>query len=860
MLKRFALWLFRGYCHPDFQEDILGDLDEYYESNFLRKGKRYAEAKFLVDVILLFRLSLLRKHLNTRQTIYTAMVKNIFKTALRIFWKERGYSVMNIMGLTVGIAASMLLLLYVQSEKSVNQFHKDIDNIYQVMEHQTYPGAIYSYESNPGPLVTAFKGDMPEVEYMAAFTWPEEMLFVLNGQGYKETGRWASEDFFHIFDVDFLEGQKENSLTDPTKVYISKSFKERIFGNQAALSQTIEIDGWGQYQVGGVFEDVPSETTIDFDFIMPYEPWRVRNNWVEEWGNNGIRGLAKLMPGVDMHDFNAKIEGYVDGKMPDEESIIRIFVQPFKDRYLYNKYENGVIVGGRITYVKLFTAVAFFILLIAVINFMNLSTARSTKRAKEVGVKKVVGSTRSQLQFQFMLESVLLALISTLLAGFLISIVIQPLNHLVGKEMTFSLIQWDQSLLLVSLGLGVGILAGIYPSFVLSGFKALSVLKGSFKSSGWSNGMRKGLVVFQFTISTVLIISTLIIRSQMDYIKGKNLGYEKEHLVTLPVEGVLQNESIREQLKTSILSNPNFTHASFSSGTPIGIESSTSGGYSWEGKEGDHDNNFYIIRSDADFTDTYGMEIIEGRGFDKNLATDTMNLIINEQTAKIMNLEDPFSVPVTFWNRTGRVIGIVKDFHFSSLHESIEPMLISYRPNFTSTLTLRITGQNIPESLEYLEGLVTELNPNYPFDYSFVDESYEQLYQSESTISILTDYFSGIAVFISLLGLFGLSSFAAEQRIKEIGVRKVLGANIFNLILLMSKGFLFLVGIGFVLAAPLGYTFMNNWLESFEYRTQIGVSVFILAASISLLITILTVSYHALKAAYANPVKSLRYE
>lgn len=860
MLKKLGLWLFKGYCHPDFKEDILGDLDEYYESNFLEKGKRYADRKFFIDVILLFRLSLLKKQLNRQQIIYTAMIKNIFKTALRVFWKERGYSALNIMGLTVGIAASMLLLLYVQSEKSVNQFHQDIGNIYQVMEHQTYPGGIYTYESNPGPLVTTFKDDMPEVEYMAAFTWTEEMLFLHKGQGYKSIGRWASEDFFHIFEVDFIEGQRENSLTEPTVVYISGSLKERIFGSNSALAETVEVDGWGQFQVGGVFEDVPNETTIDFDFIMPYEPWRQANDWVEEWGNNGIRGIAKLMPGVDADAFNTKIEDYVSSKISDEESIVTLFVQPFKDRYLYNKYEGGVIVGGRITYVKLFTAVAFFILLIAVINFMNLATARSTKRAKEVGVKKVVGSTRTQLQFQFMLESVFLALISTVLAGILISAVIQPLNQLVGKEMTFSLLELNQSIWLVSLGIGVGVLAGIYPSFVLSGFKALSVLKGSFKSSGWSNGMRKGLVVFQFTISTVLIISTMIIRNQMDYVKNKNLGYEKERLVTVPVEGELRNESIREQLKNTVLSNPNFTHASYSIGSPLSIGSSTSGGYSWEGKEGDHDNNFHIIRTDTDFIETYGMEIIQGRDFDENLATDTMNVIINEQTAKVMNVEDPLSVPVTFWSRTGRVVGIVKNFHFSSLHDDIEPLVIAYRPHFISTLTLRITGQNIPESIEYLEEAVTELNPNYPFEYSFVDESYEQFYQNESTIGTLTDYFSGIAIFISLLGLFGLASFAAEQRIKEIGVRKVLGANTLNLILLMSKGFLVLVGIGFLIATPIGYYFMNDWLSTFEYKIDIGLGVFLLAGVASLMITIITVSYHSIKAAYTNPVKSLRYE
>mgnify|MGYP000716238347 FL=1 len=509
---------------------------------------------------------------------------------------------------------------------------------------------------------------------------------------------------------------------------------------------------------------------------------------------------------------------------------------------------------------KLLTIVACFILLIAIINFINLATARSTKRAKEVGIKKVVGSSRAQLQFQFMIESILLALISAVLAGLLISIVIQPLNLLVGKNMTFSLLEFGQASWLLAIGLGVGILAGLYPSFVLSGFKALSVLKGSFKTSNWSNGIRKGLVVFQFTISTALIISTLIIRDQMDYVKNKNLGYEKEHLLIIPLEGALRDPSTQERLKTEILSNTNFTHASFSAGTPLNFYAATDAGFSWEGKVSDFDNKFNLINTDADFFDTYGMEIIKGRGFDTNLSTDTLNVIINEQAANVMNVEDPILLPVTLWGSTGRVVGIVKDFHFSSLHEKIGPVVMPYRPEYPLSLTVRITGQNMAQSLQYLEGVVSELNPNYPFDYSFVDEAYEQLYKSESIVGVLINYFSAIAIFISLLGLFGLSSFAAEQRIKEIGVRKVLGANIMNLIVLMSKGFLLLVGIGFVLAAPLGYSFMNSWLESFEYRTQIEVSVFILAAGISLLITIITVSYHALKAGYANPVKSLRYE
>jgi ABC-type antimicrobial peptide transport system permease subunit len=852
--NRFLLW----FLKDELLEEVEGDLFEHYQVLREEMSSRKAFWVYWFHVLHFLRPFALKKFGQNSNHIF--MFNTYFKFASRSIWKERGYSLMNVLGLTTGIAASMLLFLYVQSEKSVNTFHKDLDQVHQVMMNQTFPGGIITYEDNPGPLVTAFADEMPEVEYMAAFTWTEERLFIVDEQGYKASGRWASEDFFHVFGLDFIEGDIENSSSSPTEIFISKGLKERIFGREDALYQNIEMDGWGQFQIAGVFEDVPKGSTIDFEFILPYARWAEINTWVEDWGNSGISGIAKLVPGTNLKAFNEKIKGYVDSKLPPGESNSTIFLQPIKERYLYGKFENGQVVGGRITYVKVFTLVAISILVIAAINFMNLATARSSKRAKEVGVKKVVGSTRIQLQSQFMMESILLALLSTVIAGFLIMLVLNPLNTLVGKEMTFSWLQLNDSIWLLFLGLSVGLLAGIYPSFVLSEFKALTVLKGTFKNASWSKNLRKGLVVFQFMVSTLLIISTLIIRTQMDFIKNKNLGYDKEHLILMQVEGALWDPLKKEQFMTSLLANPNFTDITFSSGSPLDIGSSTTDGFSWEGKTGDYDNLFNIIRTDPDFIDTYGMEIIEGRNFNVDLHTDTMNIIINEQTAKVMNVDDPFSVPVTFWGRAGRVVGIVKDFHFTSLHNAIDPLILAWRPNNADRITIRVSGQNVPSSLTYLEGLLADINPHYPANYNFVDASYQQLYQSESTISILMDYFSGIAIFISLLGLFGLSSYAAEERIKEIGIRKVLGASAFNLIFKMSKGFLFLMLLGFILAVPIGYSFMNNWLESFEYKIQIGASVFVFAALISLLITITTVSYHAVRTACANPVKSLRYE
>lgn len=788
------------------------------------------------------------------------MVKNIITTALRVFWKERGYSILNISGLTVGIATSLMLFLYTQDEKSVNLFHKDVDRIYQVMEHQRYSGGyVLTTTANPGPLKDAFKAEMPEVEYIAQVSWEEERLFITGDQSYKSQGRVASEDFFHVFDFPFIVGNQENSLTTPGAVYISESFAERMFKTTAVLDKTVQVNGWGEYIIGGVFKDPPINSTLNFEFILPIEgPWLRTHQWLEDWGNNGIRDYIKLHQGVDAQAFNAKIKDFV--KTKNEGSVVELFIQNIGDQYLYGRYKDGVQAGGRITYVRLFGYVAIFILVIACINFMNLATARSSKRAKEVGVKKAVGSTRGQLIAQFMGESVIMALASTLLAGLAIMLLLPSLNNFTGKAMTFSLLNLNNILLLVGIALVVGVLAGSYPSLFLSSFSSIKVLRGSFRSSGWSNGIRKGLVVFQFLISIFLIISTLAVHKQISYVKNINLGYNKENIIYLPLEGELQNESKIELFKAKMLENPNILNVSTASNSPINIGTSTSGGFSWEGKDPESEVLFTVLEVSNDFIETLGMEIKEGRSFDSNLVSDTLNVIINEQTAKNMNVENPLNQPITFWDRQGRVVGIVKDFHFASLHNKIDPLVISLRPESSSVMFLKTTTANTKATLDYVEKVFKEVNGQYPFEYQFLDEQYENLYRRETDIGTLANIFTLIAVFISLLGLFGLASFAAEQRIKEIGIRKVLGAGIGNLILLLAKNFLLLVLLGFGIAVPLSYFFLSDFLSAFEYQASIGVGVYIIAGFASVIIALLTVSYHSFRAAAANPVKSLKYE
>lgn len=861
MLKKLGVGLLKLYCHADFQEDILGDLDEYYQKNLIAKGRSYADLTFFIDVLLLFRRSLLRRQWFSQNLMHRTMFKAIFTTSLRAFWKERGYALLNILGLTIGLTASILLLLYVESEHSVNRFHADIDQLYQVMENRSYSGVIHTSDYTPGPLNTTFKDDFPEVEAIAAYTRSYDPYFIHKGRRQRESGTWASEDFFEVFELDFIEGNAQKALTSPSQVYVSRSAKERLFGTEPALSQTIEIDGWGVFEVAGVFEDVPPESTIDFDFVAPYMLWKQSNDWVDEWSNSGINGLAKLKPNVDIEAFNAKIEDYVQHKIGAKKGdAATIFLQAFKDRYLFANYENGQLKGGRIIYVRLFAMVALFILLIAAINFINLVTARSTNRAKEVGVKKVVGSTRGHLVLQFMTESALLALFSCLLAGGLVMLMIDALNVLVGKNLHFSLLNLPQLLALLAIGFTLGLVSGIYPALVLSNFKAVRVLKGSFKTPNGSNSFRKGLVVFQFVISTTLIIASLVVQQQLDFMAHKDLGFTKENLLTIPLEGALLDRNKQTELKSRLSANPYVSQVAFSGSSALTYGTSTDSGFTWPGRASELRANFQIIRTDYDFLETYEMELAQGRFFNASMATDSLNVIINEQTANLMNVEEPLNHPVTFWGRTGRIVGIVKDFHFRSLHSPIEPLVISLRPENSVLLNLRISNHDQAASLAFLEETLNEINPDYPFEYTFVKDSYEAQYQSEMVVGTLGNYFSGIAIFIALVGLFGLASFAAEQRIKEIGIRKVLGAGVLNIILQMSKGFLLLVGIGFLMAIPISYFFMTEWLQAFTYRTELGLSTFFMAGIVSILITIVTISYHAVRAANSNPLQSLRYE
>ncbi len=785
------------------------------------------------------------------------MLKNVVKIALRVFWKEKGYSLLNVLGLTVGICASLLLYLYIEDEYSVNKFHKNQERIYQVMEHQNYTtGTVFTTTANPGPLMDAFKEEMPEVEHMVQLSWEEEKLFIVGEKTFKETGRVASADFFHMFSFPMIEGSVEGSMEAPDVGYLSETLAKKMFGDQSAIGQTFEVNGWGDYKVGGVFRETPANSTLQFDFVLPNQRWWDENSWLEDWGNNGIRHFLSLHQGVDKDAFSAKIEDYV--KTKNEGSVIDLFIHPIGDVYLKGGFKDGKQSGGRIVYVKLFSIVAAFILIIACINFMNLATARSSKRAKEVGVKKVLGSTRSYLITQFMAESLLMAIISALLAGLLIMVALPGLNGFTNKAMEFSLLNASQSGMLIGIALIVGLLAGSYPSIFLSSFAPVKVLKGSFRSSGWSNGIRKGLVVFQFLISTFLIMGTLVVHDQISYVKNKNLGYNKDNLIHIPLEGELKEKS--DLFKAKMLENPSITNITGASVLPIYMGSSTSGGFRWDGKDPENTSLFQVLLVDDNFFETFSMEMADGRAFDKKLLSDSASVVINQATAESMDLEQIVDYPVTFWGRTGKVVGIVKNFHFSSLHSKIEPLVISRRPESINHLIMKVDGLNVEETVAYVEENFKEFNPSYPFEYGFLDDSYAALYERETNVGTLANYFAGIAIFISLLGLFGLASFAAEQRIKEIGIRKVLGAGLANLVMLLAKNFLLLVLVGFGLAIPAAYFVMTDWLTAFEYKVAVGVTVFLMAGGAAVLIALMTVSYHSIRAALANPVKSLRYE
>ena len=789
------------------------------------------------------------------------MFRNYFKTALRNLWKNKTYSFLNVFGLAVGIACAGLIFLWVEDEWSYDQNHSKKDQLYQVLENQPFEGKTYTFPATPGLLAESMKQDLPGIKNTCRLTWQQYTLFNLGEKSIYERGFYADSSIFSLFTIPFIQGRQENAFPQLHSIVISEKMAKKFFGEQKdILGKTLKVDNKNEYIITGVFKDLPDNSSFKFDWLSPFKIYQDQNSWLSDWNNNGIQTLVEVEKNADVASINQKLYGYL--KTKDTAVSALPFLFSMNDWRLYSKFEEGKQVGGRIQYVRMFSIIAWIILLIACINFMNLATARSEKRAREVGVRKVLGAGKRILVAQFIGEAMVMAFLSLIFAIAIIYFVLPAFNTLVEKKLIIGLDNPVHIFSLVLIGLICGMVAGSYPSLYLSSFNPIGVFKGlTIKGSGAAY-IRKGLVVLQFTISIVLIISTIIVYNQIQHIKNRDLGYNKENVIQTGLRGEMKNNF--GVIKNQLLSSGYVENAAMSNLNQLYMGSSTDS-YSWDGKDPSKD---VLVTQDIispGYINTMGIELIKGRDFYADAKSDSLNLIVNETFAKIILKDTKREEIVGTILRRGStshpIIGVVKDFVFEDMYGQSDPLVFQSYPEYFGYLYVKLKKQaDVEKAVAKIESIVKSNNPGYPFNYIFVDDEFDRQFKSEMLIGKLSRIFALLAIVITCLGLFGLAAYTAERRTKEIGIRKVLGASVSGITSLLSKDFLKLVIISSIISFPLAWWFMHNWLQNYAYRTQISWWVFIMAAALAVLIAIFTISFQAIKAALANPVKSLRTE
>ena len=789
------------------------------------------------------------------------MFKNYVKTAFRNLWKNKTYSFLNVFGLAVGIACAGFIFLWVEDEWNYDHSHAKKNQLYQVLENQPFEGKTYTFGATPGLLAGAMKEEIPGIKNSCRLTWQQYTLFNLGEKSIYERGFYADSSIFNLFTIPFIQGRPENAFPQLHSLVISETMAKKFFGDQKdILGKTLKVDNKNDFLVTGVFKDLPANSTIKFDWLAPFKIYFDQNSWLTGWNNNGIQTFAEIDAKADVSAINKKLYGYIRTK--DTAASALPFLFSMNDWRLYSKFEEGKQVGGRIQYVRMFSIIAWIILLIACINFMNLATARSEKRAREVGVRKVLGAGKKILVAQFICEAMLMAFLSLLFAVAIIYFVLPAFNKLVEKKLIIGLDNPLHIFTLILIGLICGLVAGSYPSLYLSSFNPVGVFKGlKLKGSG-ATYIRKGLVVLQFTISIVLIISTIIIYNQIQHIKNRELGYNKENVIQTGVRGEMKNNF--GVIKNQLLSSGYVENVALSNLNQLYMGSST-GAYAWEGKDPSKD---VLVTQDIispGYINTMGIQLIKGRDFYADAKSDSLNLIVNETFAKIISKdtkrEDVLGTILRVDSTSYTIIGVVRDFVFDDMYGKSDPLVFQSYPENFGYMYVRLKAQaNTEKAVAKIESIVKSNNPRYPFNYVFVDEEFDRLFRSEMLIGKLSRIFALLAIVITCLGLFGLAAYTAERRTKEIGIRKVLGASVPGIAGLLSKDFLKLVIISAVISFPLAWWFMHNWLQDYAYRVQISWWVFIMAAALALIIAIFTISFQAIKAGLANPVKSLRTE
>jgi predicted permease len=789
-----------------------------------------------------------------------AMLKNYLLVAFRNLARNKAFSAINILGLALGLTCSLFIGLWVQDERNVDQFNVHSDRLYTIYQLQHTGGMIKWQYHNQGVLGDEMKRVLPEVQYASGMTFPEVNTFEGNKKILKESGVYAGADFFTMFTYPLLEGDKATVLSESPDIAISHKMATDLFGSaHAAIGQPLRLNNGVTMKITGVFEDLPANASSQFDYVINWAFFLKGHEHMQSWGNTGVYCYVMLKEGIDPAKFGKEINHFLDKYTHNAKGYsVELAIQRWDEMYMHNRWnEAGQLEGGRIEYVRLFSIVAIFILLIACINFMNITTARSAKRAKEIGVRKVVGARRISLIRQFVGEAMMLAFISMAVALLLLAMLLPAFDLLTEKHIAFpsGMAFWAG---ILGVTLFTGCISGSYPALFLSSFRPVSVLKGALKLGRGNLLFRKGLVVFQFVVSIVLIVGTIVVSRQVNYIRTKDIGYDKDNLLYLPLEGDLNGKY--NLFKEEMLRLPGIRSVSHIGDPPTDISSST-WGIDWEGKDPNSKPTFGDEEVNYDFTRTMDIQVLQGNDFRKNMATDSIGYILNEEAARIVGYKDPVGRSFTMWDRKATIIGVVKDFNFNSLHIPIRPFILYLGVNpWGGTMLVRTEPGKTRQALDGLAALWKRMNPQFPFTYQFSDEEYDKLYKSEMMAARLSNGFAGLAIVISCLGLLGLAMFTAEQRTKEIGIRKVLGASVSSVCRLLSGEFLVLVVLSLVIAMPLSWLAMNRWLNDYAYHTRMSWWMFALAGAAALVITLLTIGFQTVRAALNNPVKSLRSE
>ncbi|MES2063138.1 MAG: ABC transporter permease [Bacteroidota bacterium] len=800
------------------------------------------------------------------------MFKNYLKISWRNLTKNKAHTFINVTGLSVGMAVAILIGLWIWDEISYNKYFQNESKVVQVWQHQTFNGKVGSQVAMPIPLGTMLReeytGTGKDFKYVTLSSWNYDHIVAFGDKKLTQTGSFMQPEVTEMLTLKMLKGTR-GGLKDPSSILLSQKVATALFGSDDAMNKTIKLDNKQLVKVTGVYEDLPRNSTFyELNIILPWDLYPVSQSWVKrastQWGNNSFQIFAQLNDNASLAKVNARIKGIKEKNIALAGDKVGasfkpvVFLHPMERWHLYSEFKDGINTGGAIQFVWLFGIIGVFVLLLACINFMNLSTARSEKRAKEVGIRKTVGSLRSQLIGQFFSESLMVTAFAFIFSIVLVLLILPWFNQVAGKTVG---ILWANPFFWI-LGLGfalfTGVVAGSYPAFYLSSFQPVKVLKGTFKAGRYAALPRKILVVLQFFVSATLIICTIIVFRQVQFTKNRPVGYDRTGLVQIS----LKSEDIHKSftaVRNDLLQSGAIVEMA-ESNSPITSVNSNNSGLNWRGKAPDLQDDFGTIYITPEFGKVVNWKVVEGRDFSRAYVSDTTSMILNESAAKFMNFKHAVGEMID-WGRKYKVVGVIKDMVMSSPYEPVKPSIFVLSNDVEGMIDIRLDPKkSTHDAMAKIEAVFKQYDPGSPFEYKFTDDEYAKKFDNEERVGKLAGFFTLLAIFISCMGLFGMASFMAEQRIKEIGVRKVLGASVFNLWRLMSTDFIILVSISLLIAIPMAYYLMHGWLQDYKYRAELSWWIFALTAVGAITITVLTVSYQSIKAALANPVKSLKTE